>query len=348
MQIVIATTQVPFVRGGAEVHAENLRIALCAAGHNAEIVAIPYKWYPPEQIIDTMLACRLLDLEEANGKKIDLLIGLKFPAYLIKHPNKVLWILHQHRTAYETWDRQYGDIADYPNAQEVRAAIHSADRRLIPEAKRVYANSRNVASRLIRYCGVDATPLYHPPLNAERFRCEAAENYLLYPSRIVQVKRQLLAVQALGRTRSNVSLILCGEIEQPHYEQLLRQEIAKLGLEARVRFVGRVSEEEKLELYARALAVLYPPFDEDYGYVTLEAMLSSKPLITCADSGGPLEFVSEGVTGFIAAPEPGAIADVIDRLAADAAMAAKFGRAAADQYAKMDISWESAVAKLTL
>ncbi|HZT81915.1 MAG TPA: hypothetical protein VFA26_16940, partial [Gemmataceae bacterium] len=86
MRIVIATVQVPFVRGGAEILADGLRDALRAAGHQAEIVAVPFKWYPPERILDHMLACRLLDLTETCGAGIDRVIGLKFPAYFVNHP----------------------------------------------------------------------------------------------------------------------------------------------------------------------------------------------------------------------------------------------------------------------
>ena len=138
MRILIATVQVPFVRGGAEVHGENLRDALRRAGHEAEIVAVPFKWYPPERILDTMLSCRLMDLTESSGVKVDVLIGLKFPAYLIPHPNKVLWILHQHRAAYDLWGHQFGDLHRFPNGSQIREAIEHADRKLIPEIGRAH------------------------------------------------------------------------------------------------------------------------------------------------------------------------------------------------------------------
>src|SRR5215471_15350212 len=115
VRVVVATVRAPFVRGGAEAHAEGLRDALLAAGHEAEIVAVPFKWYPPERITDQMLACRLLDLTESDGVAIDRLIALKFPAYLIPHPAKVLWVLHQHRPAYDLWEHALGDLALYPN-----------------------------------------------------------------------------------------------------------------------------------------------------------------------------------------------------------------------------------------
>src|SRR5438552_1765797 len=137
MRILIATVQVPFIRGGAEILAEGLRDALLAAGHQAEIVAVPFKWYPPERILDHMLACRLLDLTETAGVAVDRVIGLKFPAYLIPHPNKVLWVLHQHRMAYEMWDHPFGDLITSPQGPRVRDAIQEADQRLIPETRGV-------------------------------------------------------------------------------------------------------------------------------------------------------------------------------------------------------------------
>ena len=174
MKVLITTTQVPFVRGGAEVHADGLRDALIREGHEAEIVSIPFKWYPPERIIENILACRLLDLTESCGSKIDRVIGLKFPAYLIPHPNKVLWILHQHRTAYELWENPMCDLINWPNGLQIRDAIRQADMNFIPEAKEVFANSANVAGRLKKFCGIDATPLYHPPAHAENYFCAAS------------------------------------------------------------------------------------------------------------------------------------------------------------------------------
>ena len=111
MRVVIATVQVPFVRGGAEILADQLLNALRSEGHEAEIVAVPFKWYPAERILDHMLACRLLDVTESTGTPIDRLIGLKFPAYFMPHPHKVLWLLHQHRTAYDLWDHPLSDLS---------------------------------------------------------------------------------------------------------------------------------------------------------------------------------------------------------------------------------------------
>src|SRR5262249_2008175 len=185
-----ATVQVPFTRGGAELHAEGLRDALVAAKHDAEIISIPFSSSPAERIPEQMLACRLLDLTQSNGIPVDVVIGLQFPAYLVPHPNKVLWVLHQYRPAYDLWGQAFGDLIFSPNGVHVRNAIRQADKTLIPEARGVFANSQNVARRMKLYCGLDSTPLYHPPRGAELFRCDEAEAFLYFPSHLGPMKPQ--------------------------------------------------------------------------------------------------------------------------------------------------------------
>lgn len=346
MRIIIATVQVPFVRGGAEILAEGLRGALRAAGHDAEIVAVPFKWYPPEKILDHILSCRLLDLTEVQGAPVDLLIGLKFPAYLIPHPNKVLWIVHQFRTAYDLWDHQFGDLIYHPDGLTVRDAIRDADQKLIPEAKAVFAISQNVASRLAEHCGIKAEPLYHPPLGAEQFYTASAQDYFFFPSRLCLPKRHKLILEALAQTQQPVCVRFSGTPDSPGFEEELRRNAKTLGVDKRVEWLGHVTEEDKRALYANSIGVLYPPLDEDYGYVTLEAMLSSKPVITCSDSGGALEFICHEATGLVAAPEPEAIARSMDRLWINREEAAKLGAAARRSYERMNISWSNVIGKL--
>jgi glycosyltransferase involved in cell wall biosynthesis len=345
-RVLIATTQVPFVRGGAELHAEGLLEALRGNDCDAEIAAIPFKWYPAERLLDAMLACRLLDLTEYSGTPVDLLIGLKFPAYLIPHPRKVLWILHQHRAAYDLWGHPLGDLHRFPTGAQVREAIVQADRKLIPEARAVYANSRNVARRLRRYCGLESQPLYHPPPRAASFYCAGAEDFLFFPSRLNRSKRQELVLEALALTQQPVVVAFAGTADEAAHEEQLRALAERGGVERRVRWLGNISEEEKIAHYARSLGVIFPPVDEDYGYVSLEAMLSAKPLITCADSGGPLEFVEPGVTGLVADPTAGGLADALDQLWENRAQAVRMGEAARERYAGMRISWETVMEAL--
>ena len=346
MRVLIVTSQVPFIRGGAEILAEGLLSALRAEGHLAEIVAIPFKWYPPERILDQMLACRLFDLTETAGTRVDRVIGLKFPAYLIPHPNKVLWLLHQHRTAYDLWDHPLGDLIQAANGLQVRDAIREADRQLIPEALAVFTIAANVSRRLQSYCGIDSTPLYHPPQDAGQFYCADAEDYFFFPSRLNALKRQALALEALAKTAQPVRLRFAGSADTPAYAEALKETARRLGVSGRVEWLGAVGDEQKRDLYARALAVVFPPLDEDYGYITLEAMLSSKAVITTTDAGGPLEFVRGGSSGLVVEPTPEALATAMDTLWENRAQAARWGKASREQYDDMKISWHNVIHRL--
>lgn len=348
MRVGIATVQVPFVRGGAELLAENLVTHIRAAGHEAEIISIPFKWYPARRITETMAICRMLDLEESSGTRIDRLIGLKFPAYYIPHSNKVLWMLHQHRGAYDLWDTPYSDLRGAPDGQHVRAVIHGTDTRLIPEAQACYTISRTVSDRLQAFCGLPSTPIYHPPPSASAFEALRLEwgEFFLMPSRINPTKRQSLVLQAMERTRHPVRVAFVGVADDAATNATLRAQAEEPVLRGRVTWLGGVSEAEKLRLYAECRAVIFPPVDEDYGYVTLEAMLASKAVVTCHDSGGPLQFVTDGVNGLVCDPTAESMARALDQLWTNQATAREYGRAGRARYAEMGISWDTVLSCL--
>jgi glycosyltransferase involved in cell wall biosynthesis len=346
VRIVIATVQIPFVSGGAESHAAGLKAALIREGHEAEIVTVPFNPAEPERIADQMLACRLLDLTEIHGTRVDRLIGLKFPAYLIPHPNKVVWVLHQHRAAYDLWNYPFEDLSASPAGMIVREAIRCGDQ-LLNEAKAVFANSKNIANRLGHFCGINATPLYHPPPHADEFFCaDRVDDYFFFPSRFSASKRQSLVLEALALTKEKVRVRFAGVADSAEYGKRLRQLAVKLGVEARVEWLGQITEEEKRENYARAIVVIFPPVDEDYGYITLEAMLSSKAVVTCEDSGGPLEFVSPRKNGLVTKPNAAALAEALDEFWRDRSLAAKLGRAGRESYDRLGLSWSDVVKKL--
>jgi glycosyltransferase involved in cell wall biosynthesis len=343
MNILICTTQVPFTTGGAESHVEGLRSALIEAGYKAEVVALPFKWYPPDEIMRSALAWRMLDLSEANGKPVDLVIGMKFPAYLVAHKRKVLWIIHQHRSAYNLWNTPFDDLSTYPEGPRVREWIRNCDNRFIPEATKVFANSKTVAERLRRYNKIESEPLYHPPPRAGQLRIGEQGDYVFYPSRLEPQKRQELLIEAATYLRTPVKIVFAGGSGNAHhYEGLIK----KLGVGDRVTLRGFVSESEIIELYANALGVCYLPFDEDYGYVTLEGMLSGKPIVVANDSGGAAELIEHESEGFIAAPEPRAIAESLDQLYADRARARAMGERGREKIQAMDLSWEHVVSSL--
>lgn len=341
--ILIATTQVPFTKGGAELHAEGLRRALTESGYQAEIVALPFKWYPPSEIMRGAMAWRMLDLSAANGQPIDLVVGMKFPAYLVAHPTKVLWILHQHRAAYNLWGTPFDDLSTYPEGVRIREWIKYCDDHFIPEAKTVFANSRTVAARLKHYNNIDSEVLYHPPPLAERLQTGASGDYVFYPSRLEPQKRQELLIEAMRFVRTPVKLVLAGgSADAKRYQSLVKQ--YKVG--DRVQMAGFVPDDELVKLYANALAVCYLPFDEDYGYVTLEGMLSAKPVVVTNDSGGAAELVEHERDGLLVQPEPKEIAAALDRLYSDRAAAQRMGECGREKLVAMKLSWRNVVQKI--
>lgn len=347
MRILITTTQVPFIRGGAEVLADTLLTALREHGHQAEIVALPFKWYPASCVLDHMLAARMFDLTESCGVEVDRVVALKFPAYLIPHPNKVGWLLHQHRTAYELWGTQFGDLDRQPDGVEVRDAVTRADAMAFGEMRAVYTISGTVTQRLRQYNNIASEVLYPPPEDTGSFYTETAQAYLFYPSRIEAIKRQDLVIEALALCQQPVRMVFCGVSSVAAYSAGLVARTSQLGLGDRVKWLGRVSASDKLRWYAQALGVVFTPVEEDLGYITMEAMLASKPVITLTDAGGPLEFVKDRQTGLVVEPDPQALADAMDELWIQRARAREWGLAGRESYLRRNISWARVVDALT-
>jgi glycosyltransferase involved in cell wall biosynthesis len=346
MRIAVASTQAPFVTGGAELHAQSLIEHLRRAGHEADLVTLPFKWYPAPAVLEHMLAARCFDLSESCGSKIDAVIGLKFPAYLMRHPRLVVWLLHQHREAYDLFDVGLGSLCNDPEGFVVRETIRATDRAVLGNAERLFTNSGNVAGRLKKYNGVVAEPLYHPPPLAEQLRCESYSDFFYYPSRISGLKRQTLVLEALAQCRTPVRCIFSGGADSPQDAATFQATVERLGLGERAVWLGHIPNEAMIDHYARARAVIFTPLDEDLGYITLEAMLAAKPVVTTLDAGGPLEFIRDGVEGRIVAPQAKALGAALDELWDDAALCRCQGEAARARYYDLGISWTTVIRKL--
>jgi glycosyltransferase involved in cell wall biosynthesis len=340
MRIAVVNTQVPFVRGGAEQLSEWLVDRLREHGHSTELVRLPFWVAPPQTVLENALAAHFTRITGA-----DRVIALKFPCYYVPHDDKVLWVLHQHRPAYELWRSDFQhELPDTIEGRFVRRTIVDADNRLLREVRRVFCISQVIARRMLSFNGFEPTVLYPPVGDERRYYCDAPGNFLFLPSRLAPIKRQDLAVAAMRHVSSDVKLVIAG----PGDMEWLARVAADHDVADRVElFGGWMPEERKLELLSRCLGVLFPPYDEDYGYVTLEAFLSSKPVITCTDSGGPVELVEDGVSGWVAEPDARAIAEGIDRLAADRNRAARMGAAGRDRVQTLEISWDHVVEELT-
>lgn len=343
-RILVCASQIPFNFGGAEILVDSLVRELAARGFEAESVRLPFAWGSREQIFESALAWRLLDLSRSEGREVDLVIGTRFPSYVVRHPNKVVWLIHQFRQAYDLLESPYRELdAEEPRDCRTIEMVRRMDRRTLAEARALYTIAGNTSARLKRFNGLDSTPLYPPPQHGDAYRSDAYGDFVLGVGRLDRLKRFDLLLRALARTDSGLRAVIAGSgPEEDRLRDLLRAE----GLEGRVELVGWVDDERLLDLYARCRAVFFAPFDEDYGYVTVEAFKSAKPVVTAADAGAVLEFVEDGVNGCVCPPEdPAALAAALDRLAASAELARSLGERGRKKVEP--IGWDAVVAALT-
>jgi len=278
------------------------------------LLQIPISEARWETVLQGYLDCYQLDVSA-----YDLVVSTKSPTYLAQHPNHICWLLHQIRVFYDRFDDEYGKLpaAALAELRRQRDAIWRLDNLAFLRLRKIFTNGRETARRLKLYNGFDAETLYPPVFAREHYR--GAQDYFLLPGRLHRWKRVDLAIRAMQHLSHDIPLLIAGTGED---EGRLR-EIA--GNDSRIRFLGFVDDAAMLQLYANALAVLFVPKDEDFGYVAVEAMLSHKPVIVCWDSGEPARLVRNGHSGFVTAPEPAAIARAMHLLAANREVASEMG-----------------------
>ncbi|MEO6457296.1 MAG: glycosyltransferase family 4 protein [Chloroflexia bacterium] len=337
MRIAICTAQVPFIHGGNEVLVEGLRDALMARGHKVAVIALPYKWYPRPQLFSSALAWRMLDITETDGQSIDMAICTKWPSYVVKHPCKVTWLVHQFRQAYDWFGTPLSDFTNSPEDVQARRLLVDMDRRALSESRKIFTISRNVASRLRRFNGLEGEILYPPVRTGLSLKPGPYGDYILSISRLDAAKRVNLLLDALALAPGARSVIAGAGPDA----DALKHHASKLGLSARVEFAGFISDDEASRLYSGARAVYYAPVDEDYGYGAVESLQAARPVITTDDSGGVLEFVEDGVTGLVTSPDPQAISRSITRLLSDADEAQRLG--SVGHQSVKDITWDHVV-----
>jgi len=325
--ILIASVKVPFTTGGQDVLVNSLLRELRAREHSVDTVDIPFSVQPKEGLLAQAAIWRSLDLKSFGGQEVDLLIATKFPSYYASHPKKSLWLVHQHRAIYDLYASQYSDFSDDPRDEALRRMLIDGDNQVISECSYVSGISKNVIDRLKNYNYIKGDVLYPPLSLAGQYRCEAAENYILSVGRLCGIKRVDMMIKAMPFIKDNdIKLKIVGTADESGIMTYYKNEIDKHHLWDRVEFLGRVSDEELLSLYAKALAVYYAPHNEDYGYVTLEALASGKPVISCTDSGGVLEFVNDAVNGFVTNPDSESVGNAINKFVDDKSLAETLGQ----------------------
>jgi glycosyltransferase involved in cell wall biosynthesis len=339
VRIAVLRPQVPFARGGAEIFTDTLVDELRVRGHEADLVSVPFKWYPGARVLTQAFLWRMLDLEEVDGRTIDIVVPTKFPSYLVRHRDKRVWVVHQFRQAYELDGTELGQFGPSPEDRALRRKVQELDRIALGEATRLFATSRNVAARIEASTGLSAEVLPHPPQELD-YRCHGYGDFVLSVNRLDRAKRIDLLLDAVARD-SAIEVVIAGD--GPDRSRLERL-ASERGLNGRARFVGKVTEGELADLYARCLAVYYAPVDEDYGMVPFEAFLSEKPVLTTTDAGGPLEVVADGSTGLVVSPDAAEIARALGWLREHRDEAASYGRAG--KAIASEVTWDRAIARL--
>jgi glycosyltransferase involved in cell wall biosynthesis len=339
MRIAVCLPRVPFVRGGAEILAESLARELEERDHEVALVSVPFKWYPGTSVIEHAFLWRLLELDEADGRPIDLVIGTKFPSYVVRHPRKVVWLVHQFRQAYELDRTDLGQFGEGAVDRATRRAVQRIDRQTLGEAKGLFAISENVAERARRSTGLSVEALSPPPQKLD-YRCESYGDFFLSVGRLDRAKRVELLVEAAAQA-PRLNAVVVGEgPDRERLEELARQR----NLDGRVRFAGRLEETELSDLYARCLGVFYAPVDEDLGLVPREAFLFEKPVVTTIDAGGPLEVVFDQQTGIVCEPTAVDVARACSWLAEHPEQAREWGRSGKELAARD--TWDNVIDRL--
>jgi glycosyltransferase involved in cell wall biosynthesis len=341
MKIALCSSFVPFVNGGYRNIVEWLEVAFRDAGHQVERIYLP-EVDAPGLLFRQMAAFRFIDLSAA-----DRIVCFRPQAHLIPHPRKVVWFIHHLRAFYDLWDGPYRYFPDDAKHRGIRDALRAVDSAALKEAAVVFSNSRVVSERLRTYNGIDSEPLYPPLLQPERFHFRSMNDEIVCICRFEHHKRQHLLVEALRHCRTPVRLRLCGLGESAYLEMLGRL-AQEGGVADRVILEHRwISEDEKAAFLADCLAAAYVPLDEDsYGYPTLEAAHASKAVLTTTDAGGALEFVTDGVNGLVAEPQPEAVARAMDRLHEDREACRVMGRRARERVDELGIGWPRVIERL--
>ena len=344
MKIAIVTNQVPFVQGGAEFLVNNLKMKMIEYGHEAQVIKLPFSWYPQDRIIDSMMATKLTRIENT-----DKVIAMKFPAYYVEHPNKQIWLIHQFRQCYDLWNTEYQFLSNDAEGHKIRECIINADNELFRfQTAPIYTISPVVSERLKEYNYIDSEFMCAPLNNANIFYFKEYGDYIFYPSRVNHSKRQHIAIEAMRYTKSDVRLVIAGKGDSRQDELFLMELIERYELSSKVEYLNRfISEQEKADLFAGCLAAVYLPVQEDsYGYVTLEAFKSQKTVITFTDSGGTDIVVKDDHTGIVTEPDPKELAHAMDTLYNNKKKARELALNAPALLDKLGINWETIMKRL--
>ena len=341
MRVIVASTCVPFVDGGGVQIVDWTVEALRNRGFEAEALFVPFS-DDREVVLSQVAALRSLDLSGA----CDVLVPVRWPAHMIRHPRKRPWFIHHLRLFMDLWDWPANPVPHTASTIALREFLMPLDTAALAECEQVFTNSQVISDRVCHFNHLASKVLYPPLRDGQPVPGPGAyEPFAFYPSRVNEAKRQVLAVEAA--VVAGVRIVVGGVCEDVGYERRLRELAASAPGLVDLR-LGWMSEADKEDLLSRCSAVLYVPVDEDsYGYPSLEAYRHGKPVISCVDSGGTSELIVDGVNGRLVEPSAAAVAEAIAGYARDPAAARAAGQAGRDRVRELGIDWDHVIAQLT-
>src|SRR5262249_45969195 len=152
---------------------------------------------------------RILDLTEADGKAIDLVVATKFPSYVVRHPEKRVWLIHQFRQAYELDRTGLGQFGESPEDRATRRKVQDLDRVALGEATRLFAPARKRAGRLGRPTGPTAA-VPPPPAQELASRDDGPGDFVLSVNRLDRAKRIDLLIEAAA-SEPSLHVVIAGD-----------------------------------------------------------------------------------------------------------------------------------------
>jgi glycosyltransferase involved in cell wall biosynthesis len=343
---IVAPSPVPFQVGGAEKLWWGMLTYLNSqTNHQCELIKIPIREDNFWNLIESYYKFYQLDLSS-----FDLVITTKYPAWMVRHSNHHLYLQHCLRGLYDTYhfthlpteihsrhskikrlleamehpkeiylndffeslfemrqdDRIEEELFRFPGPF-IRKIIHFLDKKAMENITFFSAISRTVTQRKEYFPSHAHVKVVNHPSNLTTFKNHSYD-YFFTPSRLDAPKRVRMIVEAYLRAKTDIPLKVAGKGP-------LEQELRDLSRhDQRIEFLGFISDQELIECYARAYAVIFIPYDEDYGLVTIEAMMSEKPVITFRDSGGVTEFVENGKTGYVCEPDVNRLTEIMEQV----------------------------------
>ncbi|KAL6196626.1 hypothetical protein ACLB2K_032240 [Fragaria x ananassa] len=185
--------------------------------------------------------------------------------------------------------------------------------------------------------GIKPAVLY-PAVNVNQFDERSISHKLNFLSinRFERKKNIDLAISAFamlgtleGDNLAEASLTIAGGFdnrlrENVEYLEELKNLAEREGVSNQVKFITSCSTAERNALLSQCLCVIYTPKDEHFGIVPLEAMAAHKPVIAC-NSGGPVETIKNGVTGFLCESNPREFCLAMAKLIQDPQTAQRMG-----------------------